>query len=487
MIKLSNITLTVTENFYMTMAITEQINAGEDIIVDFVIPQDLGYRYRFDYSNGCNKNYVYLNGQTTLTIKAPYNSRGLLWMQLFIDTTDQGKRKTNTLFARVFGSVYDGSQTNVIVEELEQLAFVEVQTDPDTMELVFYSLAGNEVGRVNISSAIDLQPIYDLINTITNDIIDINSAIQTINASLTEIDNRVTINTNGITNIEQELNATQENLTENYYDKNEVDNIVSGIETGTEWKHPVATFADLATTYPNPEIGWSALVINEAVPYTWNGTEWVQTFSQIPIVTNNNNGIMTSEMLNLLNTNTSDIITANNAITTLRNNTETALDGKAPMVHSVLANGDPTTYGAGTLTQFGHVKLGNSLVQFDDSTAASIPLVQQTLADSNTYTDNAIRATNKFIERTDDTADWVQIIQELTIYRPVPFSFNAVASETLFGSVLTTDTEGFIVRLGGFSMDLWFTSNGGQYFYTARIINPNVQYLFRYTGESLIS
>lgn len=475
MIKLSNITLTVTENFYMSVTQNQILDSGEDIVIDFVIPDNLGYRYRFDYRNGYAKNWQYLNGMTQVTLKSPYNNGGLLWMQLVVDTETQGKQKTQELFVRIRGSVYNGCYADAVVEELEQLAFVEVQTDPNTTELVFYSLAGNEVGRVAVGGSVDLQPIYDQLETLTTNFTELQNAVQTLEQSLTELQTTVTINTDNITQLENEIDATQANIADNYYNKTEVD----------------AKIADI----------------------------------DIPIVSETNNGIMTSAMLGSLNANTEDVVVVENNISELStrvgtnetdidtiqtdlsgvsakaNSNEVRVNGleldvtnlqdnlaeKAPMVHSILANGDPETYGAGTLTQFGHVRLGNSLASFDNSTAASIPLVQQAITDSNTYTDDAIRATNKFIERLDDTADWVQIIQELTIYRPVPFSFNEVATEKLFGSVLTTATEGFIVRLGGFSMDLWFTSNGGQYFYTCRVINPNVQYLFRFAGENIMT
>lgn len=45
------------------------------------------------------------------------------------------------------------------------------------------------------------------------------------------------------------------------------------------WQEPVDTFADLATTYPNPEIGWAAwtreVVGGVSKAYRFNGTAWV--------------------------------------------------------------------------------------------------------------------------------------------------------------------------------------------------------------------
>ena len=39
-------------------------------------------------------------------------------------------------------------------------------------------------------------------------------------------------------------------------------------------KPPVETFDDLKKKYPNPEKGWTALVINEGAFYVWVGSEW---------------------------------------------------------------------------------------------------------------------------------------------------------------------------------------------------------------------
>lgn len=43
------------------------------------------------------------------------------------------------------------------------------------------------------------------------------------------------------------------------------------------WQEPVATFAELATTYPNPEPGWASLVKGESLVYSWNGQAWKST------------------------------------------------------------------------------------------------------------------------------------------------------------------------------------------------------------------
>lgn len=79
------------------------------------------------------------------------------------------------------------------------------------------------------------------------------------------------------------------------YTKNEVDNKLSTLVTGVDWKEAVNTFVDLATTYPNPDDGWSVYVKSEDITYTFNGTAWV-TSSQgdIPLATTTTAGKMSA-------------------------------------------------------------------------------------------------------------------------------------------------------------------------------------------------
>lgn len=59
------------------------------------------------------------------------------------------------------------------------------------------------------------------------------------------------------------------------YTKNETDNLISGVISDIDWKEAVATFADLATTYPTPVEGWTASVNDEDVVYRYDGAAWV--------------------------------------------------------------------------------------------------------------------------------------------------------------------------------------------------------------------
>ena len=62
----------------------------------------------------------------------------------------------------------------------------------------------------------------------------------------------------------------------------EVNDNVNSVAKSLIWQDPVNTFADLATTYPTPELGWAALVKAPASDgnvyvYSWNGTAWKST------------------------------------------------------------------------------------------------------------------------------------------------------------------------------------------------------------------
>lgn len=125
-----------------------------------------------------------------------------------------------------------------------------------------------------------------------------------------------------------------------YYTQDEIDNIVAGIVSSIVWKPQVQTFADLATTYPNPEEGWTVYVASEDSAYQWDGTQWISIFEIVlEVVTATNDGLMTSAMLAQLDQNTSDILT------------------KAPINHASVT----TQYGVGSGTSFGHLCLSNSV------------------------------------------------------------------------------------------------------------------------------
>ena len=80
------------------------------------------------------------------------------------------------------------------------------------------------------------------------------------------------------------------------YTPNEVDNKFSTLETNIDWKEAVNTFDDIATTYPNPEDGWTVNTKDNNITYRYNGSEWVAiSANAIPKATNSVDGLLSKE------------------------------------------------------------------------------------------------------------------------------------------------------------------------------------------------
>ena len=80
------------------------------------------------------------------------------------------------------------------------------------------------------------------------------------------------------------------------YTPNEVDNKLSALETNIDWKESVATYDDIATTYPNPDHGWTVNVKDTDYTYRYNGTSWIAiSANAIPKATNTVDGLLSKE------------------------------------------------------------------------------------------------------------------------------------------------------------------------------------------------
>lgn len=80
------------------------------------------------------------------------------------------------------------------------------------------------------------------------------------------------------------------------YTKNEIDNKFSTLENNIDWKESVATFADIAKTYPTPQDGWTVNVKDTDYTYRYSGSEWVIiSANAIPNATQSVNGLLTKE------------------------------------------------------------------------------------------------------------------------------------------------------------------------------------------------
>ena len=79
------------------------------------------------------------------------------------------------------------------------------------------------------------------------------------------------------------------------YTQTEINNLLSSFSTGLDWKETVATFADLATTYPTAVDGWTVNTQDTDITYRYTGTDWVAiSANSIPMASSVVDGKMSS-------------------------------------------------------------------------------------------------------------------------------------------------------------------------------------------------
>lgn len=113
-----------------------------------------------------------------------------------------------------------------------------------------------------------------------------------------ERDNGETIETS-VSKLESDLSSLSKTVTNNKtswgdkYTKNEIDNKFSTLETNIDWKESVATYSDIAKTYPNPADGWTVNIKDTDYTYRYNGTGWVAiSANAIPKATTSVDGLL---------------------------------------------------------------------------------------------------------------------------------------------------------------------------------------------------
>lgn len=77
-----------------------------------------------------------------------------------------------------------------------------------------------------------------------------------------------------------------------------IENEISSIVSNMDWKQAVATYADIATTYPSPQDGWVVNVQDTDYTYRYDGTlkVWIPiSANSIPIVSQTVDGKMSKE------------------------------------------------------------------------------------------------------------------------------------------------------------------------------------------------
>lgn len=158
----------------------------------------------------------------------------------------------------------------------------DVEQDPINIDDSMSSSSENPVQNKVITTALtsEINRATNAESTLTNSI---NTESSRAKSAETSLGNRIT----AIENLESGWN--------NKYSKEEIDAKFSALETATDWKEAVPTFADIATTYPNPQDGWTVNVKDTDYTYRYDGSKWIATSANaIPDATQSISGKMSA-------------------------------------------------------------------------------------------------------------------------------------------------------------------------------------------------
>ena len=157
------------------------------------------------------------------------------------------------------------------------------------------------------------------------------------------------------------------------YTKTETDNKISAVVSSLQWKPSVETYADIATTYPNPADGWTVNVNDTDITYRYTGSSWIAiSANSIPIATSDTDGKMSAAMAAKLNGISEG---ANNY--TLPAATASALGG-VKIGSNVNINGGVISVNDASITQKGVVQLIDSSVTEDYTKAPTAAAMKRT-------------------------------------------------------------------------------------------------------------
>lgn len=157
------------------------------------------------------------------------------------------------------------------------------------------------------------------------------------------------------------------------YTKTETDNKISAVVSSLQWKPSVETYADIATTYPNPADGWTVNVNDTDITYRYTGSSWIAiSANSIPIATSDTDGKMSAAMAAKLNGISER---ANNY--TLPAATASVLGG-VKIGSNININSDVISVNNASTTQKGVVQLIDSSVTEDYTKAPTAAAMKRT-------------------------------------------------------------------------------------------------------------
>lgn len=82
------------------------------------------------------------------------------------------------------------------------------------------------------------------------------------------------------------ITLADKNKLNNVYSKEEIEALISTLQTNNQWKEAVNTYEDLYTTYPDPLDGWTVNILDSDLTYRWTGDEWIAISANfIPVAT----------------------------------------------------------------------------------------------------------------------------------------------------------------------------------------------------------
>ena len=157
------------------------------------------------------------------------------------------------------------------------------------------------------------------------------------------------------------------------YTKTETDNKISAVVSSLQWKPSVETYADIATTYPNPADGWTVNVNDTDITYRYTGSSWIAiSANSIPIATSDTDGKMSAAMAAKLNG-----ISAGANNYTLPAATASVLGG-VKIGSNININSDVISVNNASTTQKGVVQLIDSSVTEDYTKAPTAAAMKRT-------------------------------------------------------------------------------------------------------------
>lgn len=159
------------------------------------------------------------------------------------------------------------------------------------------SISTNPIQNKVVKAKVD--EIEKNVSKNTEDISKNSTNISSNTQKITSLETAVSSEKTRAESAENQLKTELENgkkVWDDKYTKSEVDNKLSILETNIDWKEAVSTYDDIATTYPNPDDGWTVNVKDTDYTYRYNGTKWVTiSANAIPKATNKVDGLMTKE------------------------------------------------------------------------------------------------------------------------------------------------------------------------------------------------